>query len=149
MRSFVQGANLEGTCICKSVKQRSESTFKYSRKGEVEEHEQHVQSSRTRGLLYLNFPCRGWCSAEGQHTALCANMYENCETISSVSEPPGTSCVCLSSVFDQKQNYQCTGLVYRSASILHWVQPDPRSCWPFQVAEDPGHWGKPIRDKNF
>lgn len=83
------------------------------------------------------------------HCTSCKHVWWLWNPLSSVSEPPGTPCLCLSSVFNQKQNYQCTGLVHRSASILHWVQPDPRSCWPFQVAEDPGHWGKPIRDKNI
>lgn len=131
--------NLESTCIYKYRTNRR-GRRAWTARSKLGNKRTAVPKLLLKGLLH----CWGLT-----HCTSCKHVWWLWNPLSSVSEPPGTPCLCLSSVFNQKQNYQCTGLVHRSASILHWVQPDPRSRWPFQVAEDPGHWGKPIRDKNF
>lgn len=68
---------------------------KYSTNRKVEEHEQHVQSLGTRGLLYLNYSWKGCCIAEGWHTALVANTYDDCETLSPLFQNRLVRLVCV------------------------------------------------------
>lgn len=68
---------------------------KYSTNRKVEEHEQHVQSLGTRGLLSLNYSWKGYCIAEGWHTALVANTYDDCETLSPLFQNRLVRLVCV------------------------------------------------------
>lgn len=68
---------------------------KYSTNRKVEEHEQHVQSLGTRGLLSLNYSWKGCCIAEGWHTALVANTYDDCETLSPLFQNRLVRLVCV------------------------------------------------------